>query len=105
MPADRLAGQTGQIAIGIRPEKLAIDRTSEAPNQLRGTVSERAYIGASTQYTVDTACGRIAVYVQNVRTDGGQFHDGEAVVVAWDPAATFVVDHYEDRTVKEDEEP
>ena len=105
VPADRLDGQTGQIAIGIRPEKLAIGRTSDAPNQLRGTVSETAYIGASTQYTVDTGCGRIAVYVQNVRTDGGQFNDGDEVVVSWDPAATFVVDHYEDTTVKEDEAP
>lgn len=105
VPVDRLAGQTGQIAIGIRPEKLAVGLTSDARNQLRGTVSETAYIGASTQYTVDTGCGRIAVYVQNVSTDGGQFRDGDNVVVSWDSAATFVVDQYDDTAVKEDEAP
>jgi spermidine/putrescine transport system ATP-binding protein len=105
VPSARLAGQIGAIAIGIRPEKLSIARSSDSANQLRGTVTETAYIGASTQYAVETGCGRIVVYVQNVHTDGGQFKDHDEVVVAWDPNATFVVDHYDETTAKEDEEP
>src|SRR5947209_2641398 len=46
VPATHLAGHSGQISIGIRPEKIRI--AAGERNQLAGKVVESAYIGIST---------------------------------------------------------
>src|SRR3954462_12672842 len=92
VPVETLAGRTGPVAIGIRPEKLRIG-AGEA-NSLSGAVAESAYIGVSTQYILDTAAGPMAVYVQNDR-QGGQVATGERLTLSWSPESTFVVDTQE----------
>ena len=52
---DALQGRTGRVAVGIRPEKI---RIGGEVNALAGKVFERAYVGVSTQYVVDTPAGR-----------------------------------------------
>jgi spermidine/putrescine transport system ATP-binding protein len=87
---EALAGRRGVVQIGVRPEKL---RTSgSAPNSLSGTVSERAYIGVSTQYIVDTPAGAVTVYVQNDRPGAEGLVPGERLTLGWSPDCTFVVD-------------
>jgi spermidine/putrescine transport system ATP-binding protein len=85
-----VAGRSGAIAIGIRPEKLRIGE-AEA-NQVTGQVAEIAYIGVSTQYVVDTPVGLVSVYVQNDRPGASAIVAGQQLVLSWDPESTFVVE-------------
>lgn len=93
VPAEALAGRTGGVAIGIRPEKLRVD--APEPNTLAGTVLESAYIGVSTQYIVETAAGIVTAYVQNDRTGLKAHADGDRLTLGWTPESTFVVDSTE----------
>jgi spermidine/putrescine transport system ATP-binding protein len=88
-PREALAGRSGTVQIGVRPEKLRI--AGAEGNTLAGTVAESAYIGVSTQYILDTPAGPVTVYVQNDRA-GGQVATGERLTLSWSPESTFVVD-------------
>jgi spermidine/putrescine transport system ATP-binding protein len=84
------AGRSGEVSIGIRPEKVRLGAGEE--NHLAGEVRESAYIGVSTQYVVDTPAGAIALYVQNAGPGAGSARPGDQVTVGWSPDATFVVE-------------
>lgn len=90
---EALNGRTGRVAVGIRPEKIRVDG-GEA-NTLEGTVQESAYVGVATQYVVETASGRLTVYVQNVRPGAVGAAPGDRLTLSWSPDATFVVDSTE----------
>jgi spermidine/putrescine transport system ATP-binding protein len=85
----------GLVAVGIRPEKIRLGAGEE--NSLAGEIRERAYIGVSTQYIVDTPHGAITVYVQNTDPSAGAIQPGKQVTISWSPEATFVVDSGEER--------
>ena len=90
VPPDALAGRTGRVAVGVRPEKVRL-----APgevNSLFGTVTERAYIGVSTQYIIDTPAGTVTIYVQNTDPEAAGAAPGDRVTLGFNPEATFVVD-------------
>jgi spermidine/putrescine transport system ATP-binding protein len=88
-----LNGRTGRVAVGIRPEKIRPD--DHDPNRLPGKVKERAYIGVSTQYIVETRNGNITVVVLNDRPGTVPLGPGDRLTLSWDPEATFVVDSLE----------
>jgi spermidine/putrescine transport system ATP-binding protein len=90
---DALAGRTGEIAVGIRPEKIELGQGQ--PNSLDGTVVEQAYVGVSTQYIVETACGRLTVYRQNASAGLNGAAPGQSLTLSWSPDSTFVVDSLE----------
>jgi spermidine/putrescine transport system ATP-binding protein len=90
VPPESLAGRSGAVQIGVRPEKLRAE--SGGPNRLEGTVTETAYIGVSTQYIVDTGCGAVTVYVQNDRPGARGVAPGDRLTLSWDPDCTFVID-------------
>jgi spermidine/putrescine transport system ATP-binding protein len=75
-----------RVRIGVRPEQLRLD--SSGSNAIKGTVTERAYIGVATQYVVDTSAGKLTVFVQS----SGAAVEGDPVTVSWDPDSTFVVE-------------
>ena len=75
-----------RVRIGVRPEQLRLD--ASGANAIKGTVAERAYIGVATQYVVDTAAGKLTVFVQS----SGAAVEGDTVTVSWDPDSTFVVE-------------
>jgi spermidine/putrescine transport system ATP-binding protein len=93
VPKAALAGRSGPVAIGIRPEKIRVGE--DHPNRLAGRITETAYIGVSTQYLVDTPAGSVAVYVQNDRPGGAGMQAGETVSLSWDPECTFVIERTE----------
>jgi spermidine/putrescine transport system ATP-binding protein len=93
--APAATGRSGPVAVGIRPEKIRLG-PGEA-NSLAGEIVERAYIGVSTQYIVETPSGRITVYVQNAEPGAGAAQPGSQVTLTWSPEATFVVDSEEER--------
>ena len=93
VPREVLAGRSGKVQIGVRPEKLRLG--GNEINSLSGTIVESAYIGVSTQYIVDTPAGAVTVYVQNDRPGANGIAPGERVTVGWSPDCTFVVDAQE----------
>jgi len=85
-----LAGRTGEVAVGIRPEKLTVGPGEV--NTLAGEVVERAYVGVATQYVVDTPVGQLTVYVQGA----GLHAPGEHMELSFAPDAAFVVSRPEE---------
>ncbi|MBX5473816.1 MAG: ABC transporter ATP-binding protein [Thermoleophilia bacterium] len=94
VPREALAGRSGAVQIGVRPEKLRLG--GGEVNTLAGVVSESAYIGVSTQYIVDTPAGAVTVYVQNDRRGAEGAAPGDRLTLGWSPDCTFVVDVQED---------
>jgi spermidine/putrescine transport system ATP-binding protein len=94
VPRAALAGRSGAVRIGVRPEKIRIGGGD--PNTLSGTVTESAYIGVSTQYIVDTPAGAVTVYVQNDRPGAHGVSPGDRLTVSWSPDCTFIVEGQED---------
>ena len=88
--APAVRGRSGEVSIGIRPEKVRLGAVEE--NRLTGEVRESAYIGVSTQYIVDTTAGAVTLYVQNTEAGATSVQSGDQVTLSWSPAATFVVD-------------
>ena len=86
-----LGGRTGDVAVGVRPEKLRLGPPREGENALSGTVKETAYVGVATQYIVATPAGDLVVYAQN--TDGSRpLAPGAVALLSWSPESTFVLD-------------
>ncbi len=94
-------GRTGEVAAGVRPEKITIGAGGGA-NELPGTISETAYIGVATQVVVRTAAGTVQVFAQNLDAGGRVPAPGSNVILSWAPESTFVVDR--DSSVMEEEE-
>jgi spermidine/putrescine transport system ATP-binding protein len=92
VPRTSLTGRLGAVAVGIRPEKIELGAAQE--NRLDGSIVESAYVGVATQYIVETACGRLSVYVQNASPGSVAAAHGR-VTLSWSPEATFVVDSME----------
>jgi spermidine/putrescine transport system ATP-binding protein len=88
-----LAGRTGEVAVGIRPEKIELGGRQE--NTLDGTIVEQAYVGVATQYIVDTECGQMTVYRQNASSGLNGAAPGQRLTLSWSPESTFVVDSME----------
>ncbi|MGB4777989.1 ABC transporter ATP-binding protein [Microbacterium sp.] len=95
MPEARAVSATGQITVGVRPEKLML--LPEAPitddNVLGpGRIVDLSFTGVSTQYTVEIpGIGGIAVFEQNL-VFGSVFGVGSEVWVQWRPEHTFGLD-------------
>jgi spermidine/putrescine transport system ATP-binding protein len=86
--AHSTVGTTAMLT--LRPEKLTLYPTDYAVdpalNRLGGTVTRRRYLGSSLHYDLDL--GGVSVSSRQENAPGvHQFHEGEAVVVAWDPAS------------------
>jgi spermidine/putrescine transport system ATP-binding protein len=87
---DALAGRTGKVAVGIRPEKLRLGPADR--NAFSGRVREVAYVGVSTQYIVETAAGALTVYLQNTQPGAAAIAPGTGVELSFAPEAAFVVE-------------
>ncbi len=101
-PAAAINGDSGEVRVGVRPEKLRIVAMTDSGaaaaepglNALTGTILDASYVGVSTQYLVDTGGGqRLTVYAQNLETSGAQeaLADGQRVRLTWNPQHTFVI--------------
>lgn len=88
-----LAGRTGKVSIGVRPEKIYLSHVGadrEQGNRLEGVLTDRSFIGVSTHYLVKTeTAGELAVVVQNIGAE--RFTVGQSVAVTWSPSHSFVV--------------
>lgn len=90
--SDRLAGLSGAIKVGVRPEKLNISDRGGSGNSLDATITASTYTGVSTTYSCLTSDGAaILVYVQNLDASSEVLQDGTNVKLTWDPQHTFVI--------------
>ena len=95
VPTSRLDGPESVVRVGVRPEKIRLERDQgEVPsgwNAVSGTLRVSTFIGVSHQYTVDGPGGRtLTVYAQNLGGDDVP-SSGEAVRLVWRPEHTFAV--------------
>ncbi len=93
-----LLGGSGAVEIGVRPEKIRLTTTDQAPpagaNLLHGVIRDASYIGVSTQYIVEARGGvAVTVYEQNVEraTKAELWAPGEEVTLSWQPDHSFVI--------------
>ena len=89
-------GMTGDVRIGVRPEKITLVAAGEpvpdGSNALKGKILVAAFLGISIQYVIQAAGGEeLNVFAQN--TDGTEaFAVGREVQLVWKPEHTFVVE-------------
>jgi spermidine/putrescine transport system ATP-binding protein len=107
LPADRLPRPRGAVSVGVRPEKITIQR-ADAPtvpggtNSVDATIEMSTYTGVSTSYSCTTSDGtNVVVYVQNLETSEARADDRAKVRLTWNPEHTFAV---EGEPVTEEEE-
>lgn len=92
----RTGAAIGQdVTLAVRPERLELfDLDEPVPdglNRVRGTVIRRMYFGDVFYYDVETPAGVFEVKEEN-RPGVELYETGEQAVVAWDPAASTVVE-------------
>ena len=99
VPAALASGRKGNIALGVRPEKIRLTEPDKdiAPglNTLKGVIAHASYLGVSTQYIVQLPDGnRVTVFEQNVEraTKAELWATGEEVVLSWQPDHSFIVE-------------
>lgn len=97
-PRARVAGRSGAVRVGVRPEKVRLvpaeDAVPAGVNELRGQVVEGSYLGLATHWLVRAHGGEQLTVVEQNR-DGGDGHAwalGQQVRLTWEPRHTFVVD-------------
>jgi len=89
LPAQRAVQTAGEVVIGVRPEKITIDRVAVAgDNQLSGTVIDVSFTGTTTEYLVEVEqIGLIGTFSQNRGQQPAQ--EGDTVFLAWDAEHSF----------------
>jgi spermidine/putrescine transport system ATP-binding protein len=95
LPAERIPEGRDTVKVGVRPEKLHLEPTTqpvrEGMNSVTGRVVEASYLGVSHQYTIEGPNGAmVTVYVQNLGATRPPTL-GETVRLTWTPEHTFVV--------------
>jgi spermidine/putrescine transport system ATP-binding protein len=108
VPADAVSGRSGPVKVGVRPEKIRLqrekDETPEGWNSVIGTLRMSAFIGVSHQFEIDGPQGTgLTVFSQNVGTDDMP-HPGERVRLLWRPEYTFVVEAEAEQGQQKEEE-
>ena len=96
-----------ELEVVVRPEK--IDLRTDRPDRpccMRGVVSELAYLGTSTSYTVQTAAGSdLVVFRQNDARTDESIGRGDAVWLSWEPQHSFAIrpnESHQDETTQEE---
>ena len=88
VPVDRAHRTSGDITIGIRPEKLTLHTTKPRHDASvnvmgPGRVIDVSFSGVSTQYLVDVpGVGNLIVFAQNM-TFGSEVHEHDEVWLSW----------------------
>lgn len=101
VPRSRALDLSGDVWIGIRPEKVFLaaagSETGDGSNQVAGgTVTDVSFIGVSTQYLVRMAWGQeLTIFEQNTGARLS-FRTGDPVDLHWMPDHTFLLDAAQD---------
>lgn len=94
VPRARSERDSGNITIGVRPEKLRLHTSEPAADAETnvlgpGKITDVSFIGVSTQYTVESEVfGAVQVFAQNVEAGPGASL-GQDIWLSWQTAHTF----------------
>lgn len=94
VPRRRSERESGEMTVGVRPEKLRLHASAPAGDAAinvigPGQITDVSFIGVSTQYTVDVpGAGSVQVFAQNVEA-GPAAHLGDQVWLSWLVEHTF----------------
>lgn len=97
VPESRAVATSGEITIGVRPEKLTLTAAAPEHDPARnvlgpGRIVDASFTGASTQYIVDVpGLGDIVVFEQNM-VFGAVYSAGSEVWVSWRAEHGFGLD-------------
>src|SRR6476619_2893585 len=104
VPAARATARTGDVVMGVRPEKVRLEQASDTPNLNGdnmvgpGTVVDVSFSGVSTQYIVDVPCrGAWTVCAQHLGVDAVA-RRGDSALLMWNPHHAFTLPGDEDLT-------
>jgi spermidine/putrescine transport system ATP-binding protein len=87
-----VAGATGPVQLGIRPEKLRLlpAGSTAMNNRLDGTVTDASFTGVATTYLVAMPWGQELTVTQP--NDGSaRAERGDDVTIGWEPHQAFVL--------------
>ena len=91
LPASRAVETSGEIVVGVRPEKLqitAVEASNPELNKLNGIVKDASFTGTTTEYLIEVpGIGTLGTFSQNRGQQPGEV--GQRVYLAWDPVHTF----------------
>lgn len=89
VPTERAVQHEGEVVLGVRPEKITIDRVQVAgQNQLSGTVVDVSFTGTTTEYLVEVdQIGQIGTFTQNRGQEPAA--QGDTVFLGWDAEHSF----------------
>jgi spermidine/putrescine transport system ATP-binding protein len=83
------------IELTVRPEKIAMHVAEPVPassSRLSGTVTEIAYLGTSTSYTITTSTGsEMVVFTQNASSADDIAVRGDRVWLSWEPQHSYAI--------------
>ncbi|WP_291056444.1 ABC transporter ATP-binding protein [Herbiconiux sp.] len=97
VPRTRAQRHAGEIAIGVRPEKVSLLTSAPLPESGRnvlgpGRVTDVSFSGVSTQYLVDVpGVGELVVFAQNM-VFGPVVQVGASVWISWNADHGFGLD-------------
>ncbi len=94
LPVSRSENLSGNILVGVRPEKLRLHKKGEAKSGnifTNGKVIDVSYIGVSTQYQVELP-GQLTLMVFEQNDDGLEpARKGDEVEISFEPNFTFAL--------------
>ncbi|MGL5810495.1 MAG: ABC transporter ATP-binding protein [Nocardioides sp.] len=101
VPRARATRDSGEVWIGVRPEKVLLLSAGTAPGDgaglvANGVVTDASFIGVSTQYLVRMPWGQELMACEQNTGAREQFRVGDAVDLQWVPEHTFVLDARQD---------
>jgi spermidine/putrescine transport system ATP-binding protein len=95
MPVARSVQTEGNVILGVRPEKLTIERAGGGTrsngtiNAVNGVATDVSFVGVSTQYMVMTEWGQeLIAFEQNI-SSGERIRSGDDVTVSWEAVHCF----------------
>jgi spermidine/putrescine ABC transporter ATP-binding subunit len=91
---DRAVTAGSALQLTVRPEKIELSTTRPAGYGcvLRGAVTDVAYLGTSTNFSVTTTTGAdIVVFQQNSAAAGDVAAEGDSVWLSWQPEHSYPI--------------
>jgi spermidine/putrescine transport system ATP-binding protein len=103
--APELAGETGELLVTVRPEKIKFDDVPEPASRISATVSDVVYLGSMTSYIVGLPTGeRLTVHHLNDEVRKRPIAVGDRVTLSWAAEHSFVIGPADETTVNAVEE-
>jgi len=86
-PVGAATERGAELKLAVRPERIRIDpaveRTPEGGSRLEGVITEVVYLGAVTQFHVDTQHGHMVAYRMNDDETAVRLGTGRRVILTW----------------------